>query len=111
MMTTTKARPAAAILALDLGKYKSVACLARPAGPPHFETIPTGRAELARLVDRHHPNVVLIEACLLKGKRLPPDQMERRWQTARALGLRPTGRWCETGWTPEQLALFGHHAG
>jgi hypothetical protein len=96
-MTMTTATPAAAILALDPGKYKSVACLACPAGAPHFENIPTSRAELARLVDRRHPNVVLIEACLLKGKRLPPDQVERRRETARALGLWPPARWGEKG--------------
>jgi hypothetical protein len=43
----------------------------------------------------------------LRGKRLPPDQVERRRQTARALGLRPTGRWAENGWTADQLALLG----
>jgi hypothetical protein len=43
----------------------------------------------------------------LKGKRLPPEQVERRRQTARALGLRPPARWTATGWTAEQLALLG----
>jgi hypothetical protein len=51
--------------------------------------------------------VVLIEACLLKGKRLPPDQVERRRQTALACALRPPPRWGENGWTPEQVAQLG----
>jgi hypothetical protein len=43
----------------------------------------------------------------LKGKKLPPAQVEQRRQTALALGLRPTGRWSANGWTAEQLALLG----
>jgi hypothetical protein len=42
-----------------------------------------------------------------KGKKLPPDQVERRRQTARQLGLRPTGRWKMREWTKEQLRLLG----
>lgn len=42
-----------------------------------------------------------------RGKWLPPDQVERRRRTALQLGLKPTGRWREDGWTPEQLALLG----
>jgi transposase len=58
------ARP---ILAIDLGKYKSVACVYRAADDLDFQTLPTGREELARLLDRHRPAVVLLEACLLAG--------------------------------------------
>src|SRR5262249_31370248 len=42
-----------------------------------------------------------------KGKKLPPDQVERRLQTARQLGLRPTGRWKGREWTKQQLRLLG----
>ncbi len=66
-MTTTAKAAAATILAIDLGKYKSVACLDRSAQDPRFTTIPTTRAELALLLDKHRPDVVLIEACLLAG--------------------------------------------
>jgi hypothetical protein len=44
----------------------------------------------------------------LKGRRLPPEQVERRRQTAKALGLRPKQSY--TGgrpWTAEELALLG----
>jgi transposase len=67
MTTTAKASAAETILAIDLGKYKSVACLDRPADDPRFSTFATSRAELARLIDKHRPAVVLIEACLLAG--------------------------------------------
>ena len=44
------------ILALDLGKYKSVACAYDPqGGEARFHTLTTGRAELARLIDRLRP--------------------------------------------------------
>jgi transposase len=56
------------ILALDLGKYKSVACAYDPqGGESRFHTLPTTRAELARLLDRTRPAVVVIEACTLAG--------------------------------------------
>jgi transposase len=67
-MTTTATTTAAdTILAIDLGKYKSVACLYRSADDQHFATLPTTRAELTRLIDKHRPGVILIEACLLAG--------------------------------------------
>jgi len=69
--TTTKASPTAAasglILALDLGKYKSVACVYRAADDTRFTTVPTSRQELGRLLDTYRPSVVLVEACLLAG--------------------------------------------
>jgi transposase len=55
------------ILAIDLGKYKSVACLYRAADDLRFLTFPTSREELTRLLQRQRPAVVLIEACLLTG--------------------------------------------
>ncbi len=55
------------ILAIDLGKYKSVACLYRSAGEHRFHSFPTSRAAIARLLEQHRPAVVLVEACLLAG--------------------------------------------
>jgi len=43
------------ILAIDLGKYKSVVCLYRSAEDQLFTTVTTSRAELARLIERHRP--------------------------------------------------------
>jgi transposase len=66
--TTTKSTTAAeTILAIDLGKYKSVACIYRSASDQRFTTITTSRADLTRLIDTHRPGVILIEACLLAG--------------------------------------------
>jgi transposase len=65
--TATTAATTAPILAIDLGKYKSVACLYRSADDQRFTSFATSRDELARLIDRHRPAVVLIEACLLAG--------------------------------------------
>jgi len=66
-MTTTATPTAGTILALDLGKYKTVACAYDPATAARFETITTGRAELRRLIERHRPARVAIEACALSG--------------------------------------------
>jgi transposase len=66
--TLTKATTAAGpILAIDLGKYKSVACVYRAAEDTRFTTLTTSRDELTRLLERHRPAVVLVEACLLAG--------------------------------------------
>ena len=60
-MTTT-------ILAIDLGKYKSVACTyARDTAAAEFRTVTTSRAELDRLVRTARPAVVVIEACTPAG--------------------------------------------
>jgi transposase len=67
MTTTAKATAAAPILAIDLGKYKCVACLYRSADDQRFTTFATSRAELTRLMEQHRPRVILIEACLLAG--------------------------------------------
>jgi len=65
----TNPTPAARlILALDLGKYKSVACLYE--GDPataRFVTLTTDREHLARLFTQDRPAIVVIEACTLAG--------------------------------------------
>jgi transposase len=67
-MTTNAVTTAAGpILAIDLGKYKSVACVYGSADEHRFHSLATSRAELTRLLDQHRPAVVLIEACLLAG--------------------------------------------
>jgi transposase len=67
-MRTTTAPAAGLILALDLGKYKSVAC-AYDGDPDaaRFETLTTDRDHLRRLFARRRPAVVVIEACALAG--------------------------------------------
>jgi transposase len=65
--TTEIATATGAILAIDLGKYKSVACLYGSADEQRFTTIRTSREEIGRLLGKHRPSVVLIEACLLSG--------------------------------------------
>src|SRR5262245_20586407 len=68
MTTTTTATAAGTILALDLGKYKSVACVHhRATGEVAFATIETTRGELRTLIDTKRAAVVIIEACLLAG--------------------------------------------
>jgi transposase len=56
------------ILALDLGKYKTVACRYEPdTGEVQFRIVPTDREEFRRLVQRQRPSVVVIEACTPAG--------------------------------------------
>ena len=65
---TTVASATTSILAIDLGKYKSVSCVYDQAtGEVRFTTIDTSRAELRRLLDKEAAAVVVIEACLLAG--------------------------------------------
>jgi transposase len=65
---TTTASTNTSILAIDLGKYKSVSCLYDQAsGEIGFTTFDTSRVELRRLLDKQPPDVVVIEACLLAG--------------------------------------------
>jgi transposase len=65
---TTTAPTSVSILAIDLGKYKCVACLHDPArGEVRFTTFETTRAELHKLAAKQRPAVVIIEACLLAG--------------------------------------------
>ncbi len=57
-----------AILTLDLGKFKSVACLYEPGSQSaQFETLNTSPAELQDLIQRCSPQRVIIEACSLYG--------------------------------------------
>jgi len=56
------------IVAIDLGKFKSVACLYT--GDPAtatFVSFPTDREHLQKLFAKHRPVAVVIEACLLAG--------------------------------------------
>lgn len=67
-MTTTVPTAAGPILAIDLGKYKCVACVYdRATAAPDFRAIDTSVAEVERLVRRTRPAVVVIEACTLAG--------------------------------------------
>src|SRR5437899_11659884 len=68
MNTITTTASTKAILAIDLGKYKGVACVHDPAtGEYAFTTFETTRAELRKLIDQERPGVMVIEACLLAG--------------------------------------------
>jgi len=68
MTTTAKTTAADTILAIDLGKYKSVACVHDEAsGTCRFTSFETTRGEMHRLLTRDRPTVVIIEACLLAG--------------------------------------------
>jgi len=95
-----------AILALDLGKYKSVACIYRSADDKQFTTIATSRAHLTQLFFRDQPAVVLIEACLLCGwvarlvlgvrRPMPGGQHHERGLEVQAL-MRTVPIWRRTG--------------
>src|SRR5262245_51798787 len=66
--TTASATATGTMLALDLGKFKSVACAYdRATTQARFDTVTTCRKELLRLLDHHQPAVVVIEACTLAG--------------------------------------------
>ncbi len=66
--TTTPATAAGTILALDLGKYKTVACAYDPGtAQARFDTLTTSRQQLRKLFARERPAAVVIEACLLAG--------------------------------------------
>jgi transposase len=67
--TTTHATAAAGtILALDLGKYKSVACCYdRGTAQGRFHTLDTSYANLRRLFEQQQPTLVVVEACALAG--------------------------------------------
>src|SRR5262245_28634962 len=68
MTTTTPATAARTILALDLGKYKSVACAYDPPTTHAvFDTRATTAGELRRWLAKYRPAVVVIEACALAG--------------------------------------------
>jgi len=56
------------ILAIDLGKYKCVACAyRRDTAATDFRSVSTSRAEVQRLIRAADPAVVVIEACSLAG--------------------------------------------
>jgi transposase len=56
------------ILAIDLGRYKSVACVYARATRDHtFRTLDTTPADLDRLLTRHPAALVVIEACANAG--------------------------------------------
>ena len=56
------------ILAIDLGKYKSVACSYITAtGTARFATVVTHVLELDRLLLRESPDLVVIETCSIAG--------------------------------------------
>ncbi len=56
------------ILAIDFGKYKSVACVYDPAAAgARFETFSTSRTTLQRMLEHQRPAAVVIEACALPG--------------------------------------------
>jgi transposase len=68
MTATTLAATAGHIFAIDLGKYKSVACDYDPAtAEVAFATFDTSRDELRHRLARARPAVVVIEACALSG--------------------------------------------
>jgi transposase len=68
MTTTATTTAAGPILALDLGKYKTVACAYGPgATQARFDTLTTSREQLRALFARERPAAVVIEACLLAG--------------------------------------------
>ena len=56
------------ILAIDLGKYKSVACnYVTATGTARFATVVTHVLELDRLLRRESPDLVVIETCSIAG--------------------------------------------
>ena len=68
MNTTTKTASTATILAVDLGKYNSVACVRdRGSGEFRFTSVQTTRAELCRVIGKEQPAVAIVEASLLAG--------------------------------------------
>jgi len=68
-MTTTAVKTPAVgpILAVDLGKYKCVACVYHAADDYTVQALDTSTAEVERLIRRTRPAVVVIEACCLAG--------------------------------------------
>lgn len=68
MTTAIGTATAERILAVDLGKYKSVVCdYHGNSGEVAFTTLDTTRCELHKLLTRRRPDVVVIEACALSG--------------------------------------------
>ena len=66
MRDGTSATPAAAstILAIDLGKFRSVACRYDPATGGHaFEAVATTPSAVHDLLVEAHPQLLVVEAC------------------------------------------------
>ena len=56
------------ILAIDLGKFKSVTCLLNTSSnETEFWTMSTDREYLLKVLRHYHPDVVVIESCGLAG--------------------------------------------
>jgi transposase len=68
-MTAIVNRPiTTAILAVDLGKYKCVACVYQPAdAAARFLTFDTSRQQLDTILQQHPGATIVIEACTLSG--------------------------------------------
>jgi transposase len=67
-MKTSTVNERTIILAIDLGKYKSVACAYDcSTAEARFTTIATTKQELEKLLQRERIDVVVIEACVLAG--------------------------------------------
>jgi transposase len=65
---TRKTAQSTTILAIDLGKYKSVACMYdRETAKAHFATLSTTGHELQRLLEVERFQVVVIETCVQAG--------------------------------------------
>jgi transposase len=68
MAISTTVSTAERILAIDLGKYKSVECrYDASSGEVAFASFDTTRSELVKRLTRHRPDVAVIEACALSG--------------------------------------------
>ena len=68
MHTTIPSKACTRILAIDLGKYQSVACrYDKDPQAAQFLHVTTDESHLRRLLARYRPKVVVIEACLLAG--------------------------------------------
>lgn len=70
MNTIPKTASTTAILAIDLGKYKSVVCVFDAGnGEFRFTTFETTRSELCKLISKEQPAVVIIESAGWLGTR------------------------------------------
>ena len=70
------------IIAIDLGKFNSVACIYNPqTQETHFETIATERGFFETLFKSYSPQLVVVEACGLSGW-----VSEDNWVRRRQLG-------------------------
>jgi len=66
--TTNPMTATGTILALDLGKYKSLACLyQRDTAEYYFQSLDTSRDHLRHLFQQQRPALIVFEACALAG--------------------------------------------